>query len=715
MTLWDSNSGEILNQFSNIDSVDELISSRTLTAADNGTFLPNGVVFWGSLIPDSTLMILGLGNETDEVNIWDWSTGEKVQTLLGIDMIEPNGQAFAGPDGESVVAVSRLGGPDTEVDGVRAGFQIVAWDIDNGEQIYRIEGARGERMFTAASVTPDNQIAVIGVTLVDEQNQRLGSRVLIIDLGTDEILREAAQAELAGNIERAFVKDVTINFAGDQAFVIYGNGRQESTGIFLSLPSGEVEATMPLDPWINYAKFSPDGTQIAVVGGEFATFFTLYDTTTGELIRHLGSANEGHSDHVSDRSIAFTPDGKRFVSADGGGNLFLWDVETGDLTERLLGYRGDRFFTLQMSPDGQTVITGNQGTLHFWDISQIGAAQVFEEHRDAVEILHLTLSPDGTKAVSTAIESPNEAILWDTSTFEIIHRLPGVYKTAEFLPDGQSVILGGVVDFIDWESRLVHWDIESGEVIGEKNTGVFDPLWDLDVSPDDNSLLFVTGTPDIYLYDLETLTEMKRFTVGGDEILRSVAFSPDGHAALVGSFFGSAISIDLETDEETQERYVQGGIIWNIVFSEDGERFVVASGDNTLILWDVASGEVIRTFIGHTDAVTKVAFTPDESQLLSTSADGTLILWDVASGEALRTFNEHTAWINVVALSPDGQLAYSAGNDGQVIVRPIVEIPLDELLDTIAENRVLRDFSCEEREQFRILPLCGADGVVPED
>lgn len=715
VTLWDSNSGEILNQFNNlgsIDSVDELISSGTLTATADGTFFPNAFIFSGSLIPDSTLMILGIGNETDEVNIWDWSTGEKVQTLLGIDIIN-GGQVFAGPDGESVVAMSRYGGPDTEVDGVPAGFQIVAWDIDSGEQIYRIEGARGERMLTAASVTPDNQIAVIGVSLFDEQDQHQSSRVLIIDMETGEILREAAQAELTENIERSFVRDVAINFAGDQAFIIYGISGQEHTGIFLSLPSGEVEATMPL-LFAGYAKFSPDGTQIAVGGGEFATFFTLYDTTTGELIRHLGSANEGNSDFTSDASTAFTPDGKRFVSADGGGNLFLWDVATGDLTERLLGHRGDRFFTLRISPDGQTVITGNVGKMHFWDISQIGAAQVFEEHRDAVEILDVTLSPDGTKAVSTAVVSPNEAILWDTSTFEIIHRLPGIYKTAAFLPDGQSVILGGVADFIDWENRLVHWDIESGEVIGEKNTGVFDALWDLDVSPDGNSLLFVSGTRDIYLYDLETLTEMKRFTDGyEDDGLRSVAFSPDGHTALVGSRYGYAISIDLEADEETRERYIQGGIIWNIVFSEDGERFVVASGDNTVILWDVASGEVIRTFIGHTDSVTKVVFTPDESQLLSTSADGTLILWDVASGEALRTFSEHTAWINVVTLSPDGQLAYSAGNDGQVIVRPIGEIPLDELLATIAENRVLRDFSCEEREQYRILPLCGEDGVVP--
>jgi len=131
-------------------------------------------------------------------------------------------------------------------------------------------------------------------------------------------------------------------------------------------------------------------------------------------------------------------------------------------------------------------------------------------------------------------------------------------------------------------------------------------------------------------------------------------------------------------------------------------------------LWDVASGEAIRTFNGHNREVTSVTFTPDESQIISASGDGTLILWDVASGEALRTFSEHSAYVNEVTLSPDGQLAYTSANDGTVIVRPIAEFSVDEMLAHIAENRVLRDFTCPEREQYRILPLCDANGLVPE-
>ena len=45
--------------------------------------------------------------------------------------------------------------------------------------------------------------------------------------------------------------------------------------------------------------------------------------------------------------------------------------------------------------------------------------------------------------------------------------------------------------------------------------------------------------------------------------------------------------------------------------------------------------------------------------------------------------------------SPDDQLAYSVGQDGLVIVRPIGELPIDDVLAFIRDNRVLRDFTCE--------------------
>jgi WD40 repeat protein len=332
----------------------------------------------------------------------------------------------------------------------------------------------------------------------------------------------------------------------------------------------------------------------------------------------------------------------------------------------------------------------------------------------------VAISPDGTKAISSAYfdpdESGKEAILWDTETFEVIHRLPGFFAAAKFLPNGKSAILGGNATGNDIENPqllLVHWDLESGAELKRKESTEISEAFDIALSPDNRSLL-VGARELMQQFDVETFTEMKSFPSSVEfEWLVSVAFSPDGQTAVAGGDFSDLILYDLDTGEEIR-RYNQGGASFGLDISADGERFVSGGSNNTVVLWDVASGEAIQTFNGHTNGVDSVAFTPDESQIISGSADGTLILWDVATGEALRTFSEHDAWVNKLTLSPDGQLAYSASDDGTVIVRPIAPLPVDEILAHIAKNRVLHEFTCVERKQYRIFPLCDADGFVPD-
>jgi WD40 repeat protein len=223
----------------------------------------------------------------------------------------------------------------------------------------------------------------------------------------------------------------------------------------------------------------------------------------------------------------------------------------------------------------------------------------------------------------------------------------------------------------------------------------------------------VEATNVLYQYDTETFSELKTIQLDEAEWLYSVIFSPDGRSALAGGDLGDIILFDLDTGEEIR-RYDFGSTAAGLAFSADGEQFASAGGNQTIVLWDFASGEAIRTFRGHSADVTSVVFTPDESQIISASADGTLILWDVATGEPLHTFSEHSDSVNKVALSPDGQVAYSAADDGTVIVRPIAEFSVEGILAYIAANRDLREFTCGEREQYRILPLCDADGLVPD-
>ena len=82
------------------------------------------------------------------------------------------------------------------------------------------------------------------------------------------------------------------------------------------------------------AAFSPDGKRI-VTASEDKTA-RLWDAETGKPI---GEPLTGHTDGVS--SAAFSPDGKRIVTASADKTARLWDAETGKpIGEPLTGHDG---------------------------------------------------------------------------------------------------------------------------------------------------------------------------------------------------------------------------------------------------------------------------------------------------------------------------------------------------------------------------------------
>jgi WD40 repeat protein len=83
--------------------------------------------------------------------------------------------------------------------------------------------------------------------------------------------------------------------------------------------AGSGELLGPLDTYkgeVHAARFHPDGTRIAVAGGDGT--IRLFDPHTREELVQLS----GHEAYVFD--VAWSPDGGTLVSASGDGSLRLW-------------------------------------------------------------------------------------------------------------------------------------------------------------------------------------------------------------------------------------------------------------------------------------------------------------------------------------------------------------------------------------------------------
>lgn len=134
---------------------------------------------------------------------------------------------------------------------------------------------------------------------------------------------------------------------------------------------------------------------------------------------------------------------------------------------------------------------------------------------------------------------------------------------------------------------------------------------------------------------------------------------------------------------------------------------ISGSADSTLALWDIATGKIIRRFIGHDGpGWSHISVSQDGRRVLSASF-GDVKLWDFATGDILGHFRGYTNWSNAI-FGPDEQTAFSATGsavDG-IIEWNIAEMSLSELVGWANVNRYVREFTCDERVQYRIDPLC---------
>ena len=95
------------------------------------------------------------------------------------------------------------------------------------------------------------------------------------------------------------------------------------------------------------------------------------------------------------------------------------------------------------------------------------------------------------------------------------------------------------------------------------------------------------------------------------------------------------------------------------------------------------------------------AWSSGGNQILTSSWDNTAKIWDANTGNELMTLKGHDAAVTSVSYSADGKRIVTSGADGIV---QIYTTDMDELLQ-IAESRVTRQLTAEEREYYGVLDL----------
>ena len=247
----------------------------------------------------------------------------------------------------------------------------------------------------------------------------------------------------------------------------------------------------------------------------------------------------------------------------------------------------------------------------------------------------------------------------------------------------------------------------------------------VDFSPDSRRVVTASKDGTAQLWFIQEAQAV--LLTGHDSWLWQARFSPDGKKIVTASLDRTVRIWDGLTGELLQiltghRGTISAGFTPGILdarFSPNGEVVATVGDDGTARIWDPVKGSILSMMIGHDDVVFSATFSDDGQQLLTTSSDRTARLWETDTGRAIQVYTgiDYTGIqqrydegnFNATLFAPDGKHVLVLSTEGRLIVLELgndaasdasfEDISLEELI-LLAENKVTRGLSCQERQDF---------------
>jgi WD40 repeat protein/tetratricopeptide (TPR) repeat protein len=428
---------------------------------------------------------------------------------------------------------------------------------------------------------------------------------------------------------------------------------------------------------ITFAAFTPDGKRIVSADSdprEGISHLHVRDAATGKPVFAPLETESAISNVIVSR------DGKHLVtmSADRGGqaNLRAYDADDGKVVGKGLDHAGN-VVALTFSADGREVLmVGTDRTLRRWNPVSGDTGGVTLDHPG--QMLAASFSVDGTRVVTVG---GAVARVWLAATGRPAApplRHPGNVLSAQFSRDGRQVVT-------QMATAARVWDAKSGEPIGEVLRHAA-AITQAAFSPDGRYVLTATADGRLHLWHAGTGAEALRIWQSGP--VQTAQLSPDGGRLLTRE--GKAVRLwDLTSAEPAAPAVAAtpGDRSW---FSPDG-KLVLRGSENTVQLYTIEKNQPVGPPLKHKYAVADAAFSADGKRLATVTneprddGEGLVQVWDAGTGQPIGEPLQFVRPVSGVSFRGDGSQVLIVCADfkvrvfdvasGQIVGKPLDHNP----------------------------------------
>ena len=269
-------------------------------------------------------------------------------------------------------------------------------------------------------------------------------RAVVWKAGTDGPATEEFQHR--GRISHA-------EFTRDGKRVVLATGLLQPQGQFSvwdlsQAPPSQIGESVRVSWPITEVKLTPDEKHVLVAGGTAQQM-----SASGARVFELDTLAEVGSPHIQFLQVLqadISPDGTLYATAGPDGNVFVRELLTGTLVQRLIHSLNTQ--TVRFSPDGKRVVTTSDDSAVVWDLAsgkRIGSALGHGEMVNYAEF-----SPDGESLATASADQTARIWVWDSDADDWAH------------PQRIEQQVQGMLDNPSWQ-------ISTGYMVRIRETGYF--------------------------------------------------------------------------------------------------------------------------------------------------------------------------------------------------------------------------------------------------